>query len=153
MIWNSARGLFIIAEAWAATVFVICSAFVINSITKGSTPCQVVKVKPLTRGLSLVLLQLREKPETSQNSSHLHIVFGAGMLQLTGGSICFSSTRLGCRRWAFFPHHFAPVGKWEFGGSSPPSILYLTLLYKENSCINLFEKRILVRRKRKRWER
>lgn len=52
---ETARGLFITAKAWAATVFVFCSAFVISSITKASTPCRGLEVKPLRRGHSLPL--------------------------------------------------------------------------------------------------
>lgn len=72
-------------------MFVICSAFIINSVTKAGATCHVVKVKPLARGLSLLLLQLRGKVEASEDSSHLHIMFGTATLQLMGGSICFSS--------------------------------------------------------------
>lgn len=131
MSWNSARGLFIIAEAWAAAVFVICSAFVINSITKASAPCHVVKVKPLARGLSLLLLQLRGKVEATENSSRLHVTFGTETLQLMGRSICFSS-----RGWAFFLTSLLQWVKWEFGGV-PPFFLY-PFLYKERTVALIF---------------
>lgn len=81
-------------------MFVICSAFVINSITKASAPCHVVKVKPVARGLALLLLQLREKVEASENSSHLHIMFGTETLWLSGGGICFCSICFSCREGA-----------------------------------------------------
>lgn len=102
MSWNSARGLFIIAEAWAATVFVLCSAFVINSITKASAPCHVVRSQTASQGPFTAAFEAERKGRGKWKQFILAHHVWAETLQLMGGSICFSSIGVSSRGWAFF---------------------------------------------------
>lgn len=150
---NSARGLFITAEACASAVFVICSAFVTNSITKVSTPCHVVIAKPLASGFSPLLLQLRGSVKGNWKQFTLvHRIWDRDTRAFEWEYL-FVQHFCSSGRWAFFLTFFSfvPVRKWEF------MVLFCHLLFfsfylffsphpfiipfsRENCCISLFGK-------------